>query len=371
MYLPTNYFIVFSGKSKPSKPSDKQQDKHKTLKRLIMMSFTPLQVQALKQLFAMTPEAREVAFTSTTLDSGTFLQRTNSLDNLQSAFSTPPPNKSHGSSDNDSIASTSSQRIHHKNASQKLSSFLSKNYFSAVKVWEYLYKGNNRISNSRLERILDQLKDKLNPSQQKTLKTDRKTVIKYLKKKIAAGRNYRKKLLKSKGKILEAPLSKAIDLTRSDDEEEQLDDADNETPVEGSNDGDLETVDKNKGKVLTQKFKEKIKELRDSRNKAVVKSQSTSRKRKTRAQTTNSESPSKKKNTSSRWRDRQMEACPTFKKGSRVMGMWKGPDCKGDWYEGVVKSVNKRKKTAYVVYDDGDGDCDRALKWVNMRVIEP
>jgi hypothetical protein len=165
--------------------------------RLIKMSFTPLQIQALKQLFAMSPATREGALVSAASDSGSSLHRSNSLDDLRSAFATPP-NRSRGSSDNESLASTNSQRVHHKNTPQTLAKFLAKTYFSASKVWEHLYNNNNRISSSRLKRILDQLTKDLTRSQQKTLKVHRAVVTKYLKKKISAGRDYRKKLLKKK-----------------------------------------------------------------------------------------------------------------------------------------------------------------------------
>ena len=57
----------------------------------------------------------------------------------------------------------------------------------------------------------------------------------------------------------------------------------------------------------------------------------------------------------------------TFQVGSRVSGMWQGPECFGDWYDGVVKKINTKKQIAHVLYDDGDED--PALAWANMRVL--
>ena len=57
----------------------------------------------------------------------------------------------------------------------------------------------------------------------------------------------------------------------------------------------------------------------------------------------------------------------TFQVGSRISGMWKGPECRGDWYDGVVKKINTKKQTAHVVYDDGDEDT--ALEWSDMRIL--
>ena len=167
------------------------------------MSFTPLQIEALRQLFSMSPAVREVTLSGVTSDSGgSLLRRSNSLDQLQSAFATPPPSgrsrttglSSHASSDNDSVVSSSSQRIHHKDAPQQLASYLAKNYFSASKVWDHLFNDNNRISTVRLKRILVQLTDRLKPAQRKTLKLHRKKIETMLKKKICAGRQYRQVL---------------------------------------------------------------------------------------------------------------------------------------------------------------------------------
>ena len=127
---------------------------------------------------------------------------------------------------------------------------------------------------------------------------------------------------------------------------------------------------------MAKKFAERIKSLRSSRKKIPAKSGGSSRpsKRKRASRRTTTEKPKESSTANNQdspsktsWKQREMETCPTFKKGSRVMGMWTGPECTGDWYEGVVKSINKRKKTAHVVYDDGDSD--KVLEWTNMRVI--
>ena len=49
------------------------------------------------------------------------------------------------------------------------------------------------------------------------------------------------------------------------------------------------------------------------------------------------------------------------------MGSWKGPESKGDWFEGVVKSIDDDNETAHVVYDDGD--YDENLKWSDIRLL--
>ena len=70
----------------------------------------------------------------------------------------------------------------------------------------------------------------------------------------------------------------------------------------------------------------------------------------------------------SRWKDRRIPDGGTIKVGSKVMGKWCGNQFKGDWYEGVVKSINTVKKTVHVVYTDGDHD--KELEWSNLRIID-
>ena len=377
---------------------EQQQDFLK--QSLMSASFTPVQLQALKQLFATSPAARQIVLSSFAADSGATLGRSDSFDSLPSAFATPTHQNRRSdsnSSDNESAASSASQRIHHKDAQQKLAGYLVKNYFSAKPVWDYLYAKNNRINSKRLTKVLGQLEDKLTSAQKKTLNNNRKAVTQKIKKKINAARNYRRKLFNRKGKTIKSPYAHTIDLTISDDESDSCDKADKPTKVETNNE-DKATADDNKAdeataddteteeepapdksvnqrKKLAKKFAERMKSLRSSRKKIPAKSGSSSKRKRTSRRTTtektkessttiNQESASK-----SSWKQREMETCPTFKKGSRVMGMWTGPECTGDWYEGVVKSINKRKKTAHVVYDDGDSD--KVLEWTNMRVIDP
>ena len=130
-------------------------------------------------------------------------------------------------------------------------------------------------------------------------------------------------------------------------------------------------------KELAKEFAKKIKNLRNSKpgkrkpsqkRKASESSANTkgkskpARKRKAPESSTNTIVKSPRKSPG------RAKSPIAFKVGSRVMGKWKGPDCAGDWYEGVVKSLNKRNQTVHVVYDDGDSD--PKLSWANMTVIE-
>lgn len=378
---------------------DKDEQQQDSLNQSLM-SFTTIQLEALRQLFAVSPAARQIALGAFATDSGATLGRSDSFDRVRSSFSTPTHgNRSNESqqhsSDNESAASSASQRVHHKHAPQKLAAYLVKNYFSAETVWDYLYNKNHRINSKRLQKVLDQLEDKLTPAQRKTLKNNRKTLTQNLKKKINAARDYRRKLFKNKGKTIKAPYAHMIDLTNTDDEsddnqvKEECDKAANKANTDENN---AEGKSTNRRKELAKKFADRMKSLRSSRKKPPAKSGSSNkpsastknfpaksgssnkRKRTSRrtanrqtkesSTTCDQESPSK-----SSWKQREIVTSPTFKKGSRVMGMWKGPECTGDWYEGVVKSINKRKKTAHIVFDDGD--CDNALEWTNLRVLDP
>ena len=71
---------------------------------------------------------------------------------------------------------------------------------------------------------------------------------------------------------------------------------------------------------------------------------------------------------SPKWKDRKINYSSNFKKGSTISGQWKGPEFKGDWYEGTIVSIDAKNQTVHVRYNDGDSD--RKLKWSNMRVIK-
>lgn len=427
---------ISKDKDEQHQENAKDKDEHQQELSDYLMSFTPVQLEALKQLFAISPSARQIALTAFAAEGAT-LGRSDSFDRLRSSFSTPTHENRRidsctNSSDNESAASSASQRVHHKDGPQILAGYLVKNYFSAETVWDYLYTRSNRINSKRLQKVLGQLKDKLTPAQRKTLKNNRKTLTQNLKKKINAARNYRRKLFKIKGKTLKAPYAHMIDLTNnSDDEsdnqpeeecgkadkadkvkkEDEVDKAETAEPADETETEEenlmqpTEGESTNRRKELAKKFVDRMKSLRSSRKKLPAK-ESSKRKRANRttatektkesSTTSNQESPAKSGSSNKRkrarrtttkkpkesstasnqetpvkssWKQREITTCPTFKKGSRVMGMWKGPECTGDWYEGVVKSINKRKKTAHVVFDDGD--CDKALEWTNMTVLDP
>ena len=54
--------------------------------------------------------------------------------------------------------------------------------------------------------------------------------------------------------------------------------------------------------------------------------------------------------------------------GMRVSGQWTDEQGKGDWYEGVVESIDFINRTVFIKYDDGD--TDDAVPWENTRIID-
>ena len=61
-----------------------------------------------------------------------------------------------------------------------------------------------------------------------------------------------------------------------------------------------------------------------------------------------------------------LQVTTNFKPGDTVTGQWKGPDHKGEWYAGTVKSIDFDRETVHIVYMDGDED--ENLPWTQMRI---
>ena len=56
-----------------------------------------------------------------------------------------------------------------------------------------------------------------------------------------------------------------------------------------------------------------------------------------------------------------------FKVGARVSGQWLGEDENhGEWFPGVIRGINWRKKTIHIVFDDDDED--DCLPWDNVMI---
>lgn len=56
-----------------------------------------------------------------------------------------------------------------------------------------------------------------------------------------------------------------------------------------------------------------------------------------------------------------------LKVGMKVQGKWTGEENYGEWFDGVVLSVNSKKKTIHIKYDDGDED--KSLSWHDVSIM--
>lgn len=363
-----------------------------------MTSFSRQQIEALRMLLSMPPAERDAALNM-------FLAP-QSPQVLSQSHQTPQSARvrrhdshgsasSHPSPDNDeSVCSalSNSSRVHQpKDKPKILASYLVKQYLSSNALWKHLYNEDNRIDNQRLDNVLKQIVTTLTKEQQDTLAAHRRDVIKLVKKKIAAGRNYRRKLPEQKRKKLEAPMAHTIDLTVSDEDEGDVEDhgnkgdnGDQHGPVdEAADDGDEK---KERRKMLAKKFAEKMSGLREKRKtatKGATKKSNKNTGRVTRAKlrkrgSTQAEkaatTPTKKKKIDApraspgRWKERRLEA-GTLKVGCKISGQWNQDDeHKGEWYDGIVKSIDTKKRTVHVVFDDGDED--EGLQWDKVRILD-
>ena len=408
-------------------PDLEEEQKKLKLAKLnkLMAAFSIQQIQALRSLLQMPPADRDAALNM-------FLSPQPQSPQVAGQLIHTPQNarnrrhdsrgsaSSHSSRDDGSVCSQSSHssRVHVKDAPKKLAAFLAKRYFASHRVWDHLYNDLNRVDNTRLNSVLQQVEKNLSSKQKKTLRENRAQVKKFLKKKIAAGRNYRSKLPKEKKKKLEAPMAHTIDLTVSDEDEDTQGD-DNGEDIKDEKDAKAEKDVKAKAetpdrrKMLAKKFVQKMASLRGKRKKKMT-AKSTARvtrSRRKRARKTNDNvettkksttssarksttssarktnddvesTPTKKSTTSSaresttssdqtsspgRWKERQLQS-GTLKVGSKVSGQWsEDDDHKGEWYDGVVKSIDTEAKTCHIVFKDGDDD--HALEWGHLRIL--
>ena len=51
-----------------------------------------------------------------------------------------------------------------------------------------------------------------------------------------------------------------------------------------------------------------------------------------------------------------------------MSGQWSGDDeFKGEWYEGVIKSIDEVNEKIHIKYDDGDEDYE--LSWSKVMIL--
>ena len=193
---------------------------------------------------------------------------------------------------------------------------------------------------------------------------------------------------KERQEHLEAPLAHTIDLTgtvtSSEEEEPDLPPPsttpDNPKPpaVQSESPDNNKDVDNEppaaesgpSNKELAKRFQARMKQKRDERTKQ-KKRPSTKDKDKTITTPKPKRRRSLRRTGKTKTAPDEDESTPpqmNFVVGSKINGKWKGPSCKGDWYSGTIKSINIKKKTVHVVYDDND--YDKNLSWDDLRVVK-
>ena len=75
----------------------------------------------------------------------------------------------------------------------------------------------------------------------------------------------------------------------------------------------------------------------------------------------------KKKKPSTNKRSVTNERGEVLRVGMKVQGKWKGKENYGEWFDGVVLSVDSKKNTIHIKYEDGDEDV--ALSWHDVSII--
>ena len=127
---------------------------------------------------------------------------------------------------------------------------------------------------------------------------------------------------------------------------------DNDAKDKDTLDDELVNLDKN-AQEMRSTMKNKYCDPKKSPQKKTKKKQ-TKKKQTKRKQT-------KKKQTATN------ERGEVLKPDMKVQGKWKGTENYGEWFDGVVVSVNNKKKTCHIRYDDGDND--KAVSFNDVSII--
>ena len=200
------------------------------------MAFNPGQLEVLQLLLNLSPEQRSRALKAALANDraplSPSIRRT-----VSRPLSPRTPVSDDSSITGDSEASVASgtpnrKRVHNKNRITRLATKICREYLNCQRMWDHLYSQSNRVIEHKLDDVLDQICVKLDKSEQKTLKTYRSLLKKAVKKRMAAGRRYRKKQKEIGKEVAQAHKSAAIDLTRGGDEGDNSNAAASETASE-------------------------------------------------------------------------------------------------------------------------------------------
>ena len=399
------------------------RDLNRTVKVLLQMNLSPHKLaegirlavqQSKRQTEARTPQQQRVSDDDR-------LSRSNSI---SSRNSTADPGSSESNTE-ESMSVGHNAKKKRKRRSKNIdtpAAMLAKNickeFLLSRRVLQLLYDESGRVSNFRLKSALDQVKGKLSADDQRVLEAEQQTVLTRCKRVLSLGKNYRSKAAKSGKHLPDAPNEHmiVIDLSGSGDEatkdslDKQFSDAiaaeapgraaiarrtlfnNKSDPKSKSSEKPKSGEEPERSKVeAAKKFKERLDSIRKrparrktanqksktaKNRRANVTAAAIKRRRVSKRQSARkaSENLSKTTEVETETEDeptptppsapRQMTA--NFKPGDTVTGQWNGPTNKGEWYTGVVKSIDLDNETVHIVYKDGDQD--ENLSWAQMRI---
>lgn len=155
----------------------------------------------------------------------------------------------------------------------------------------------------------------------------------------------RKKKSKSTSKVVDLTLSvnKVAAKVAAASSAVKVEKDDNDPKDDETLDDELVNLDKNE-QDMRSKMKDKYADPKNTPPK----------KTKTKKKQTKKTKPKKKQTKKNQ--KATNERGEVLKPGMKVQGKWKGDENYGEWFDGVVVSVNNKKKTCHIRYDDGDKD---------------
>ena len=167
----------------------------------------------------------------------------------------------------------------------------------------------------------------------------------------------RKKKSKSTSKVVDLTLSvnKVAAKVAAASSAVKVEKDDNDPKDDETLDDELVNLDKNE-----QDMRDKMKDKYADPKNTPPKKTKTKKKRQTK------KTKPKKKQTKKNQKATN-ERGDVLKPGMKVQGKWKGDENYGERFDGVVVSVNNKKKTCHIRYDDGDKD--EAVSFHDVSII--
>ena len=111
-------------------------------------------------------------------------------------------------------------------------------------------------------------------------------------------------------------------------------------------------------------------------SKKPTKKKTVTSKKPTKKKTAASKKPTKKKTVASKKQTKKNTVAAatvddndcSLRVGMKVSGKWDDGEGEGDWYDGVVQSIDYVERTVHILYEDGDRD--DAVPWKFTRILD-